>query len=218
MRGGSTEMIQYVRIGVLGLLLTGAACGTQGSEGARPSGGNRAGDVRPPESEPALPQPAEPEAKQGFLETPFTAEQIRDVWQPGFRLVLYSAAPGKEPQRLGWSVVSADADGVEIERAILDDNGKPTEPPIARRSSWVELRDHARFAAADATRLEQRRMTPMGEYDGWVYTVRDTRADSITEYFFAHELPGPPVIMIVRRGGGGDVVRELLQVMRFPAS
>jgi hypothetical protein len=86
-----------------------------------------------------------------ILMRPFTAEEIRDEWVPGFRLLMRRTFP-EETRIERWTVVSADDDGVEIEYATIADDGSVEGEPSVSRSGWTELRDHAAFPAAHSTR------------------------------------------------------------------
>jgi hypothetical protein len=146
-----------------------------------------------------------------LLARPFTADQIREEWIVGFSLTLRRITPeGENTER--WTVVRTDTEGAEIEFAVLDAAGNVAGEPRVARSKWVELRNHASFPAASASREEVVRSTPLGMLDGWLYTVRDDAAGSTTEFFFADSLPGAPVHM--REMRGGEVVMELVQIER----
>jgi hypothetical protein len=146
-----------------------------------------------------------------LLMTPFTAEEIRAAWVEGLQLSLNRTGPdGPELQR--WTVVGADAEGVDIAYQSLDPSGAAGGQPVVQRSSWSELRDHASYPADRASRQRTRRETPLGTLEGWLYTVRDQETGTVTELFFADELPGAPVEMITREDG--EVVSKLQQVAR----
>jgi len=147
-----------------------------------------------------------------ILMRPFSDEEIRDEWIPGFRLLMRRTSPeGTQIER--WTVVSADDEGVEIEYAtLLDDGSVEGEPKIAR-SGWVELRDHASFPAAHSTREWVSRKTALGNFEGWLYRVADPDAAVVNEFFFVPELPGAPVHM--RTLEGDATVFELEQTARL---
>lgn len=145
------------------------------------------------------------------LPAPFTAKQIRDEWVPGFRLVMRRASPADEAFEL-WRVIDADLQGVTIEYATVDAEGNITGEPATRYSAWTELRDHASYPSASATRIREVRETRLGRLSGWRYTVEDAAEGTISELFFADSLPGAPVQMAVR--GEGRPVLELEQVER----
>lgn len=195
-------------------LLLLSACGRpDAARGPSPEPPAGSGETAaPPPSAPSAPSAgAGAEAEVEKLETPFTAEEIRDEWIEGFTLEVRMSSPeGELLQR--WTVVAADAEGVDIEYATLDAAGAVVGEPQVRRAAWTELRDHASFEAASATREEARRATSLGELDGWLYTVRDEAAGTVTEFFFARSLPGAPVEMAVTRDG--EVLSTMSQVAR----
>jgi len=156
-------------------------------------------------------EPAVDSEAGGNLPQPFTAEQIRNEWRPGLTIDLQRITP-EEDTAERWTVLSADEEGAEIEYAILDKTDRISGEPRVEKSSWVELRDHATFPAASAQREEVVRDTPLGTLEGWLYTVRDEEAGTVTEIFFAKELPGAPVHMRSRQGD--EVILELRQIAR----
>ncbi len=159
-----------------------------------------------------LPAPAPPPPLSELLEHPFTAEEIRDEWIEGFTLEVQMSSPaGDELQR--WTVVGADAEGADIEYATLDPVGNVVGAPRVRRAGWAELRDHASFPTSRATRQEVTRSTPLGDLEGWLYTVQgEEDPGEVTELFFARSLPGAPVEMTVRKDG--EVISGMSQIGR----
>jgi len=145
-----------------------------------------------------------------LVRRPFTAEEIRGEWVEGFRLLIRRTTPeGASVER--WTVVSADDEGAEIEYAALDEDNNVTESAV-RRATWVEVRDHASFPAATATREWVTRSTGLGTYDGWLYRVSGD-GGAVEEYFFVPSLPGAPVQMKIVTGD--HTVFELEQVARL---
>ncbi|MCP4664284.1 MAG: hypothetical protein GY856_53550 [bacterium] len=158
-------------------------------------------------AEPAL-DPEDPT----LLRRPFTAEEIRAEWIQGLTLKIRRSSPGGEIVER-WTVVAADAEGVDIEYATLDADGDVVSEPAVRRSGWLELRDHASFKADRSTREETTRGTSLGELQGWLYTVRDEETGTVTEFFFAKSLPGAPVEMRILKDG--EPFMELVQLERY---
>jgi hypothetical protein len=133
-----------------------------------------------------------------LLRRPFTADEIRDEWVEGFRLLIRRTTPvAVKIER--WTVISADDEGAEIEYAIIDEDNKVSESAV-RGTTWVELRDHASFPAATATREWVTRSTGLGTYDGWLYRVIGGDGGAIEEYFFVPSLPGAPLEMKILDG------------------
>ena len=146
------------------------------------------------------------------LKRPFTAEEIRDEWIVGLRLLMRRSSPeGEVVER--WTVVSADTEGVDIEFVTLDGDGQVSTDPDVRRSSWIELRDHASFPAATSTREWSSRSTALGSFEGWLYHVPDEKTGTVSEFFFVPEFPGAPVRMRILNGE--EIVFELEQTARL---
>lgn len=149
---------------------------------------------------------------RSILVRPFTAEEIRDEWVPGFRLLMRRSYP-EEIRIERWTVLTADEDGVEIEYATIADDGSVEGDPSVSRSSWTELRDHASFPAAHSTRERVSRETALGHFEGWLYRVADPEAATVQEFFFVPTLPGAPVQMRIL--DGEETVLELEQTARL---
>jgi hypothetical protein len=188
-----------LRVFLLALVSSAWGCGSEGPAVQ----GAAAADPKAPEVEPGEPT---------ILRRPFTAEQIRDEWIEGLTLVL-ERTTAEGPSRQRWTVVRADADGAEIEYAILDAAGNPTGEKKVERSAWVELRDHASFPVGHSRREPATRETPLGTLDGWVYTVEDPQDGTLNELFFATSLPGAPVLMSMSRNG--EVLARMAMVERL---
>jgi hypothetical protein len=165
------------------------------------------------EGDPKLPEDLEAAAGDvSMLEAPFTAEQIRNEWVEGLTVTMRRSSPG-ETRFERWTVVAADTEGADIEFAAVGEDGAVLGEPVIARSTWGELRNHASFRAATASREWATRDTALGTLEGWVYRVADEEPDTVTELFFAASLPGAPVQMTTLEYG--EVVLELEQVARF---
>lgn len=152
------------------------------------------------------------EHQAAILERPFSAEQIRDEWVPGLRLLMRRTFP-EETRVERWTVITADDEGADIEYATIADDGSVVGEPQVARSTWVELRDHASFPAAHSTREWVARSTQLGEFEGWLYRVDEEGAATSQEFFFVPELPGAPVVMRILEGDA--TVFELEQTARL---
>ena len=187
------------------LFLMTLGCG--GGEGPADSPGTDAALDAAASTAPA--QELEPD-DPSLVRRPFTADEIRDEWVEGFRLLIRRTTPeGASVER--WTVLSADDEGAEIEYATLDEDNNVSESAV-RRATWVELRDHAGFPAATATREWVTRSTGLGTYDGWLYRVAGD-GGAVEEYFFVPSLPGAPVQMKIVNGN--QTVFELEQMARL---
>jgi hypothetical protein len=112
-----------------------------------------------------------------------------------------------------WTVVAADETGAEIEYATIGDDGSVVGEPTVKRSTWVELRDHASFPAAVSSREWVALATQLGQFEGWLYRTADDGASTVQEFFFVPELPGGPVRMRILEGD--TTVFELEQTARL---
>lgn len=164
-----------------------------------------------PEAEPAA---AVAPGEVTFLETPFTADAIREEWVEGLEITVRRWTPSAEAHER-WTVVAADDVGVDIAAQSVDAGGTAVGEPGLRHSTWVELRDHAAFPADLAARERAVRDTALGRLEGWLYAVGDPSSGATTEYFFAESLPGAPVEVRVLRDG--EVVEIFEQVERSRA-
>lgn len=192
-------------IAVLTLALAAAACGPARGPDTPPAVVAQVGA----DATPVVPPPAT--LGDEMLPAPFTAEQIRAEWVEGFRLTVRRWAPTGE-RRERWRVLAADAEGVEIENAVVDADGAVVGEPVTQRSGWTELRDHASFPSAVATRSRVTRSTALGELEGWLYTVSGPETGMTSGFFFADSLPGAPVQMTTWQAG--EKVFELEQLDR----
>jgi hypothetical protein len=138
--------------------------------------------------------PMPPEAhrlRPDHLPTPFSAEQIRDGCPAGRTIRIQEDAPGQPPAFRSIRFLEADERGGEQEVQATDAEGNPTSEPSRRRSTWLELQQHA-SQPADATTVEEVSLDlPFGRFDCWLYAVR--RPEGELRFWFAKDLAGMPV-------------------------
>lgn len=156
--------------------------------------------------------PPEPDA-DGWLPTPFTADQIREAMPVGaFRDFRNTVADGAVA-RSHFEVIEADAEGALLTYSERRTDGEPTRAPQQGRESWDDLRLHARFPAADTRWLgEEEVEVPAGRFLARHYEVLKVepgRPATVWDYWFAPKLPGPPVKFTVKQGGILLVTSEL---------
>ena len=153
-----------------------------------------------------------PLVAEEYLPTPYTAEQIRDVWQVGFEVTTRTRSSAGESYSRTTVVEATEARFRMTERAV-DAQGVPIDDDVSEYAgTWEELRDHARFPESTASRQRVRRQTPLGHLDGWLYRVYQN--ERIAELFFADGVPGPPVLYRRMSETGGEVLAE--QISRRP--
>ncbi|MCB1044790.1 MAG: hypothetical protein KDC35_17740 [Acidobacteria bacterium] len=137
---------------------------------------------------------------EGHAPTPYSADEIREGCPDGrtTKTRLWSAESGTTvmttrfhsgtPEQATFEVISANEQGDRI--------GQPQEG----KAAWSELQRHASFPREHTTIEEVTLDADLGPKACWKYTV--TQPDSaqaiVTEYWFAKDLPGPPILMVQR--------------------
>ena len=151
------------------------------------------------------PPPPAPAEAAVTLPTPYTAEQIRESFQPGKQLMFGLKSPeGDKVQH--WKVLASDEGTVTIEFRTQG------EDAVEKTSTWEELRDHALFPEENTVREEGTRETKLGTFDCWIYTR--TEGPKVSTFVFAKGLPGPPVVMTITVEG--NEVFSMEQLKRSP--
>ncbi len=133
------------------------------------------------------------------LPTPYTAEQIRAAWQPGFSVEMQTTEAGVV-SRTRMTVLSATPEAAVIREESLRADGTPGAPATESETRWSELRDHARFEATNATRERAECRALLGSLPGWSYAVQLRRGGTMT-LCFADATPGPPVVLELAHDG-----------------
>jgi hypothetical protein len=196
------------------LLILATACGSSpppASATTAPAAQTPAGPETPAESDsPAAPVPAESEPEAAAtLPTPYTGEQIRDATAPGRRYRFRTVA-GDHTSIVTMEFVEVTPEAAVVESSVFDGDGNRVAPAQTARSTWEELRLHATFPAAVTTTEDATVTVPAGTFETTLYTVR--AGDQVERFWFARELPGPPVKM-EQQTAAGDLVftMELLE-------
>ena len=140
-----------------------------------------------------------PLAADEILPTPYTAEEVRDAWVEGFEVTTRTrSAEGEIYSRT--RVIAWSETGFGLVEIQVDERGRPLKRDVSRYTgTWEELRAHALFPVSRASRERTEWDTPLGQLEGWLYLVRGE--EGTMEFFFADDLPGPPVVS--RRQGEG---------------
>ena len=146
---------------------------------------------------------------------PFTADQIRAGCAPGTVMVQRITADGVPSMLRTTHFLAGDAERVTFKATtVTEADGQPAGPPQEAESTWAELLDHARFPAEITTRTESTCEVPAGSFDCWLYTVDRSTAEGvqIDRLYFAHELPGPPILFESERDGRVILRLELTEI------
>lgn len=129
----------------------------------------------------------------------FTVEQLRAGNPPG-RVIEYRAEAEGKPAKLEYlEFVAATPDEATIHSITKDETGAV----LADQSStakWIDLHKHGQFPAAATTIEDNVELTvPAGTFKTRLYTVKD--GDTTKRYWFAVDLPGPPIQFTTERAG-----------------
>ncbi len=145
--------------------------------------------------------PAEPAE---LAPIPYTADEIRAAHPPGTKLVFQVEQTGLPTiHRTMLFARSEDPDATLIEGRTTTPEGQELQPAEQGAATWEELRHHAAFPADGTERSETEVLVPAGRFDCTLYTVGtvEAGAPTVSRYWFAHDKPGPPVLLEIERGG-----------------
>ena len=118
---------------------------------------------------------------------------------------------GQPPVVQRTTFESVTDDGCTYRTATLADDGTVVREDGPATATWRELSDHARFPSSRTARSESRVNTPAGEFDVWLYEVDSEQEGApVQRFFFAKNLPGPPVLLEVEHNG--QVVTRMVLV------
>src|SRR5690606_15493940 len=129
----------------------------------------------------------------------FTVEQLRAGNPQGRVVELRMEAAGKPVTIEHWEFTAVDADTATIHAITRDESGKVLADETGT-STWQELHQHGTFPAAATTVEDNVSLTvPAGTFTTRLYTV--TAGDTIRRFWFAADLPGPPVQFTTEQAG-----------------
>ena len=155
-----------------------------------------------------MPQPPDANrVRPDHLPTPFSAADIRAGCPAGRTIRLRTEVPGGDPTYRRIRFVDVDADGAAQEFQPTDGEGLPIGEPTVRRSSWIDLQQHASQPASATVIDEVDLDLPFGTEACWRYTV-DSEGASVA-YWFAKDRAGMPV-QVEERAGGALVRRSIV--------
>jgi len=153
---------------------------------------------------PEIPEMEQEKAQPEQIPAPFTPEQIREAMPKGRILIWQVTNEGKVNQQR-WFVRAADEREVTLVIQDYSDVAKTMEPESVLTAKWSDLRDHAVFPPGSTVRTEET-VDLLGQHDCFVYTVTDDVG--VSNYWFAKDMPGPPIRHTIARDGA--VVYEML--------
>jgi hypothetical protein len=135
--------------------------------------------------------------KPDHAPTPFSAAEIRAGCPEGRMTTFVVEQPGQPPSRQVTRFTRGDAEGTDYEIGTIGPDGAVGAPRVTH-ATWKKLQEHASYPDA-ATKITDETITvPAGEFDCWLYTV--TTGNAVRKFWFAKELPGPPVKVVATAG------------------
>jgi pimeloyl-ACP methyl ester carboxylesterase len=154
--------------------------------------------AKPIRAQQSLP-PEQNRMKQGDASTPYSAEQIRKALPKGSWIKFNNELSGGQKMVLVFHFGKGNNKEAALVVDTLDEKGNPIAEPRSSKPLWKELQSHASFPAETATIISAPLKTFKGDLDCWLYEVRE--GEAITKYWFAKELPGPPVLLEEYKNG-----------------
>lgn len=152
-----------------------------------------------PEAKSAAPATSSSSDAGEMADPPYTAKQIRDATKVGRRYEWRLELPEQPPVRKVISFTRVDDEGCDTHAEGLDDTGKAIAPPKDGHATWEELRAHALFPKKSVVLSDETITIPAGTFVCTLYTV--TEGDEVSRFWFAKDMPGPPVQFSTEKGG-----------------
>ena len=149
---------------------------------------------RAPRPRPAPTTPASDIAPQLF-----TVEQLRAGIPQGRIIEIRMEVDGKPTTIEHWELTAVDAQQATIHSITRDEAGKVLADQTGS-TKWEELHKHGQFPAAATTIEDNVEITvPAGTFKTRLYTVK--AGEATRRFWFAAELPGPPVQFTTEQNG-----------------
>ncbi len=141
------------------------------------------------------PSEAERTIRPKHAPTPFTAAQICAGCPDGRRSTWRNEGPDGKPYLHTFTFSEGTEKDVRLTSEVTSLDGKPLRPAGGNRSPWTSLQSHASFPEATTTIDRETLRLPAGWFHCMRYTREGDTEGTYQRYWFAHELPGPPVLM-----------------------
>ena len=152
----------------------------------------------PPAPPPTTSAPA-PAASPGIAPQLFTVDQLRAGSPQGRVIELRMEVAGQPTTIEHWEFTTVDAEHATIHAISRDEAGKVLADET-KTSAWQDLHKHGQFPADATTIADNVSVTvPAGTFTTRLYTVK--QGDATSRFWFAQDLPGPPVQFETEQGG-----------------
>lgn len=149
------------------------------------------------------PSDAERTLQPDHAPTAYTAAQIRTGCAAGRTIAFREVAGADAPSFRWFKFTGGDADEASF---AVGHSAAATEEPAKwtpLKAPWAGLQSHGSFPKAQTQVTFERVATSIGTHDCVLYTITNDKGASpkVTRFWFAFDLPGPPVRQTVTEDG-----------------
>lgn len=137
--------------------------------------------------------PQENIMEDGHAPTPYSAKQIHEA-MPEYGGRYYLLRGDSESSMVNYNFDHVTETDCSIETMYFDMDGFTSTTETEDHVLWTDLQYHASFPLDEVTITEVRLELAAGTFDCWNYTLNDAFPGR-DEFYFAKDLPGPPVYM-----------------------
>ena len=133
--------------------------------------------------------------KPDHAPTPFSAKEIYAGCPRGREIVFQVETFGQPVIFQALTFVTVHEDKVVFESVTTGMDGKQQGPRRVTTGTWKDLQEHASFPEKQTTIQKESFTVPAGTFDCWRYEVtlgKDGKTN-VQRYWFAINLPGPPI-------------------------
>ena len=166
-------------------------------------------------STPSLPS-MPPEANRmqpDHAPTPFSADEIRAACPEGRWNLFEMQTTGKAKLWQLSTFEHSDEHGADFQGVVVNEEGAEVGSPARDTATWHQLQAHASFPSALTEIRADTYRSDAGKFDCWLYVVTEHTGDKeiVQRFWFARNLPGPPVRVEQREDGTVTFEMKLVQ-------
>lgn len=154
----------------------------------------------------------------GHLPTPYSAEDIRDHCRPGYTTIYKIEAEGVDPFLRVSSFLDSGSEKARFDGHEESMNGEVLREYPVSDADWKTLQGHASFPVERTDIGEDTITIPAGTFQCWKYVLKSGPSNDSpiprperTTFWFAKNLPGPPVKMVQETKGKATMTMTLVK-------
>lgn len=155
-----------------------------------------------------------PAADDNFAPRMFDADQLRDGLPAGTAIRFRFEVEGAPVVIERWAFVSSTSTVTTIETERFAEDGTALGPKERGTSAWAELAEHGHFPADKTTYEEVELEATIGKKKCRLYKVqgKDAQGEATSSsFYFAWDLPGPPIRFETWKNGKRIFLGEMLE-------